>query len=170
MTGNPQQLLPRAGGSTPSTQIAPAPRLAPAPAQTVGHFYEPGAINRNTPEMIAANGSLYYIEIASGPSEDATRLHGQFLADHGIAVSMEKRLVQKTVMYQLVTVQGFPTSAAAEPLVKRIREIGHELPEYKKTHRAQDGWDDAFPIKYQSTASSGSSGAAPARTPGRAAP
>jgi hypothetical protein len=38
-------------------------------------------------------------------------------------------------------VDGYPSSAAAEPYRARIVAIGHQLPEYKTKKRA---WDDAY--------------------------
>jgi hypothetical protein len=47
-------------------------------------------------------------------------------------------------MYRILSVQGFTSNEAAEPLRRRVVEIGHLLPDYKKTKRA---WEDATPMR-----------------------
>ena len=115
----------------------------PAPAQTVGRFSGAGTIDRNTPALIQRSGEQYYIIIASSPSEDVARRNGEFLADHGISASMETQIIEKKTWYVLVSVDGFSSYDAAEPFRKKIVQIGHDLPAYKKSKDGRQAYDTA---------------------------
>jgi hypothetical protein len=115
-TGSPQGAAGRNGGG-----------------EAGGHVFEPGTIVRTS--------DLLYIVIASTPSADVARRNAEFIAAHGVDVSIETRYSNNNLIYTLVSVQGFPTHAAAEPLRARIVEIGHLHPDYRKGKKT---WDDAY--------------------------
>jgi hypothetical protein len=48
--------------------------------------------------------------------------------------------------FGLISVQGFRTLEEGEPIRAKIVQIGHLLPEYKRTKRA---WDDATLQKFK---------------------
>jgi hypothetical protein len=103
-----------------------------------GQVYKGGTVNRS-PE-------LYYIWIASTPTEKIAQKNAEFLAAHGIDVSIEILELKKTksFLYVIISVNGFSTNEAAEPYRAKIVQIGHLTDDYRKTKRA---WDDAVPRK-----------------------
>ena len=56
---------------------------------------------------------------------------------------METQIIEKKTWYVLVSAQGFSSYDAAEPFRKKIVQIGHELPAYKKTRDGRQAYDTA---------------------------
>ena len=56
---------------------------------------------------------------------------------------METQIIEKKKWYVLVTDDGFPSYEAAEPFRKKIVQVGHELPAYKKTRDGRQAYDSA---------------------------
>ena len=150
-------LSPLRGGSIlppPVSDVQPGPlNIGPSPAlninpngqqppltQQVGHFYGPGVASRTADK--------FYIIIASTQSSTVAEKNGRFLASYGVDVSMETHDIGKNRWYVLMSVDGFSSHEAAEPLRKKAVDIGHELPEYKKHARNPSGyaWDDAYVV------------------------
>jgi hypothetical protein len=141
--GDPSARVPAQGGASPAAPAGNDASLAglPPPLYTSssgdGHYWGPGQVTNRTSELL-------YIVISSSPSEEISLRNAKFLADHGIDLSYERRYTSGRLMYTLVSVNGFPTNASAEPYRAKIVAIGHLLPEYKTKKRA---WDDAYAVR-----------------------
>jgi hypothetical protein len=134
--------------STPTRQLLPnqnhpaslrettSQREIPTPA----HIYGPGTVTRNL--------DLYYVIIATTPSEYIAQRNAKLIADNGVDVSIETQMSRSgRLLYRLISVQGASSTSDAQPLRKRIVEIGHLLPDFAKTRKA---WDDATVMKWSS--------------------
>jgi len=131
--GNVQPLIP----NQQRPVEPPAPRgnggnLRPAPvAENTG----PGRVYG--PKQVTRSPDLYYVLIAQSPDLKIAQRNANLIAENGVDVSME---IMKGGMYALISAQGFRTLEEGEPTRAKIVQIGHLLPEYKRTKRA---WDDA---------------------------
>jgi hypothetical protein len=127
----------------PSAKYPPPPTTTPPQTETPaapGQIYGPGAITRNL--------ELHYIIIATTPSESIARRNAELIAKNGVDVSIETQMSRSgRLLYRLISVQGASSTSDAQPLRKRIVEIGHLLPDFAKTRKA---WDDATVMKWSS--------------------
>ncbi len=130
----PMPASPAAQGGSDQTPVSPEPDVPPV----AGKVYGPRTVTR-APE-------LYYVVISSTPAASVAQKNAEFLAAHGIDVSIE--IVAgpggggaNTRWFKIISVQGFPSVVAGEPYRKRIVLIGHQHPDF---HNHKKVWDDAF--------------------------
>jgi hypothetical protein len=111
-----------------------------------GKVFGPGTVERDP--------KLYYIVIASTPSASIAQKNADFLANHGIDVSIEKRNSPSghTSLFTLISVKGFPTLTEAESYKKKIVLIGHQHPDFVKYRKV---WDDAYAAQIHPPAKAG---------------
>jgi hypothetical protein len=133
-------LPPTASLLPPVAPVQPLVNSTPVSNDTAdstakGTVYGPGVIQRSP--------DLYYVIIASTPSAPIAKRNADFLADHGIDVSIEISTGPggKGYWYRLVSVQGYPSTVTGNPFLKRIVLIGHLHPDFKK---GKPMWDDAL--------------------------
>ncbi len=143
-------LPPTASLLPPSVPVRPPVNNTPVPGNTAdaasakGSVYGPGVIQRSS--------DLYYVIITQTPTASVAQKDADFLADHGIDVSIEITSPGpggKGYWYRLVSVQGYPTLVTANPFRKKIVLIGHLHDDFKK---GKPMWDDAFLARVKATA------------------
>jgi hypothetical protein len=150
-------LPPAAGGVVPAAPLAGSSQLLPpSPPQTDGGTAPDGEATEDVregkvygPGVVKHSPELYYLMISSTPTASVAQKNAEFLAKHGVDVSIEivGSANGKTRWYKLISVQGFPTLVEAEPFRKKIVAIGHLTPDFRKYHKV---WDDAFPAHVSS--------------------
>jgi len=130
--GNGQSLIPQHIPDAPNNR-GPAPgKTTPPPVPE-----NAGPARAFEPRQIARSPDLYYVLIAQTPEREIAERNAKFIAQNGVDVSIE---ILRGKIYALISVQGSRTLEEGEALRAKIVQIGHLLPEYKKTRRA---WDDA---------------------------
>ena len=92
------------------------------------------------------SATLYYVVIATSPSEEVSQRNAKLLAAHGVSVSYETMTSRGAThpLYRLMSVDGFKTLSEAEPFRKKVVAIGHYVWDYAKTHK---GWESAYVLR-----------------------
>lgn len=116
---------------TPGGGAGSAPALVPSPPTPTGRVYDGGTVQRSS--------DLYYIIVYSTPSQTAAQESANFLAQHGVNVSIERVSVasdaRNPIWHMLVSVEGFRTNTLAQPTLKKIQQIGNQM--------SPNAWKDA---------------------------
>jgi hypothetical protein len=123
-------LLPPSGSTVPQSRtIEDTPRSA---QDQHGQVYEGGRVQRAYEK--------FYVVLGGTPSQSYANNQAQFLADHGVDVSVEygRKVDEPGPLYHVVSVQGFPSRTAATKFRDHIVDLGRLTPEYKKNHK---GWE-----------------------------
>ncbi len=141
-------LPPPARSGSPRPGLLPPAQPSPPPlsedSQTTPNADEPvESATVHGPSTVARTSDLFYVMISSTPTPSVAQKNAEFLAHHGIDVSIE--IVAgpggKGRWFKIISVKGFPTMVAAESFRKQIVQIGHLTPDFKKGKKV---WDDAF--------------------------
>lgn len=101
---------------------------------------QPGKVY--TGAQIQRDPNLNYLVIASVATQEQGQTLGEFIAQRGVSVAVEKSNTRN--LYYVASVDGFAnkSSAEARDFKQRVVNIGIEHPEYRR--RGRNPWGDAY--------------------------
>jgi hypothetical protein len=142
-----------AGAPSLPTETPEATADAAGPKAKVTGKVEPKAETTGAGKVVSTADAKrvaghYYLTILAVKSEENAKRDAQFLASHGVSVSVEK---SSNGYYRVMSVEGFAKlDAASKAFQQKVVAVGKEYPSAKASGKG--AWDDAYFAKHGATA------------------